>query len=84
MDHDSENPRKRSPLGFVLICFLAIAAFFLLLEHRAHLLGVLPYLLLAACPLLHVFGHRHGGHGKSKPGRRPGEKDGEPPGHAHH
>jgi hypothetical protein len=41
----------------VLIGFLAIAAFFLLTEHRAHLLGVLPFLLLALCPLLHLFGH---------------------------
>ena len=44
--------------------FLLIAAFFLLTEHRAHLFGVLPYLFLLACPLLHVFGHGgHGGHG---------------------
>jgi hypothetical protein len=44
--------------------FLAIAAFFLWVEHRAHLLGALPWLLLAACPLLHLFMHRggHGGH----------------------
>jgi hypothetical protein len=33
-------------------------------EHRAHLFGVLPYLLLLACPLMHFFMHgRHGGHG---------------------
>jgi hypothetical protein len=38
--------------------FLAIAAFFLWTEHRAHLLGVLPYLIALACPLLHHFMHR--------------------------
>ena len=47
--------------------FLIIAAFFLATEHRAHLFGLLPYLLLLACPLLHMFGHGgqggHGGHG---------------------
>ena len=44
--------------------FLAIAAFFLLTEHRAHLYGLWPFLLLLACPLLHVFGHGGpGGHG---------------------
>ncbi len=48
--------------GPVLIAFLAIAAFFLITEHRAHLFGALPYLLLLACPLLHLF-HGHGGHG---------------------
>jgi hypothetical protein len=48
----------------VLLGFLAIAAFFLLAEHRAHVFGVLPYLLLLACPLLHYFMHgRRGGHG---------------------
>ena len=46
----------------VLLAFIAIAGFFLLTEHRAHLFGVLPFLLLLACPLLHLFMHRgHGG-----------------------
>ena len=43
---------------FAFCAFLAIAAFFLWSEHRAHALGVLPYLLLLACPLIHIFGHR--------------------------
>lgn len=47
--------------GLVLIGFLAIGAFFLLTEHRAHLLGILPFLLLLLCPLLHMF-HGHGSH----------------------
>lgn len=52
----------------VLLAFLAIAGFFLLAEHRAHLFGVLPFLLLAACPLLHFFMHRgHGGNHEHKP-----------------
>ncbi|MFX8164747.1 DUF2933 domain-containing protein, partial [Acinetobacter baumannii] len=38
------------------------ALFFLFTEHRAHLFGWLPFLLLLACPLLHLF-HGHGGHG---------------------
>jgi len=47
-----------------VIGFLAIAVFFLWTEHRAHLLGALPFLLLLACPLLHLFHHGgHGGHG---------------------
>ncbi len=33
----------------------AIAAFYLITEHRAHLLGWLPFLLILACPLLHLF-----------------------------
>ncbi|NKN01163.1 DUF2933 domain-containing protein [Rhizobium leguminosarum] len=39
-----------------------IAAFFLLREHWAHAFGLAPYLLLLACPLMHLF-HGHGGHG---------------------
>jgi len=53
----------RSRSGLVLIGFLAIAAFFLWTEHRAHLLGILPYALLLLCPLLHLFHGGHGGHG---------------------
>lgn len=40
-----------------------VVAFFLLREHWAHALGLAPYLLLLACPLLHLF-HGHGGHGR--------------------
>lgn len=47
---------------WVLIGFLAIGAFFLFTEHRAHLFGFLPWLLLLVCPLMHLF-HGHGGHG---------------------
>ncbi|RWA75395.1 MAG: DUF2933 domain-containing protein [Mesorhizobium sp.] len=69
-EHRSGNgsePRQRgfwtSTTGLVTIAFLAIAAFFLVSEHRAHAFGFLPWLLLLACPLLHVFGHGgHGGH----------------------
>lgn len=47
--------------------FAAVALFYLWSEHRAHLFGVLPYLLLLACPLMHLFMHgghrRHRGHG---------------------
>ena len=51
----------RSKTGMVFIAFLAIAAFFLITEHTAHLFGVIPYVLLLLCPLLHFF--MHGGHG---------------------
>ncbi len=57
--------RKRqrgAAASWVLAGFAAVALFFLLTEHRAHLYGWLPYLLLAACPLMHLF-HGHGGHG---------------------
>lgn len=41
-----------------------IFAFFILREHWQHALGLAPYLLLLACPLMHLFhGHGSPGHG---------------------
>jgi hypothetical protein len=54
--------RSKTAIGVGV--FLVIGAFLLTSEHRAHVFGFLPYLLLLACPLLHVFMHgRHGKHG---------------------
>ena len=65
--HPSLNERRRFVSGgsnLVLAVFLIAAAFFLWTEHRAHVLGVLPYLIFLACPLIHLFSHRgHRGHG---------------------
>lgn len=62
----------RSPGGIVAIGFLLAAGFLLLSEHRAHALGYLPFLLLLACPLMHMFMHHghghHAGHSRSRPG----------------
>jgi hypothetical protein len=53
----------KSKIGLVTIGFLMIALFFLLTEHRAHVFGALPWLLILACPLMHLFMHRGHGHG---------------------
>ena len=68
MDHNHaqhEEPpsfwRSRYAIGLIVIG--AVAAYFLLTEHLAHVVGALPFLLLLACPLMHVFMHHgHGGH----------------------
>jgi hypothetical protein len=65
---DSENTSRSGGwsslrAGAVLLAFLAIAAFLLLSEHRAHVFGILPYLLLLLCPVLHLI--LHGGHGRT-------------------
>jgi len=66
---EGKTPFLRSPGGIALLVFGAIAGFFLVLEHRAHLYGILPFLILALCPLMHLFMHRgHGGHGDGKSG----------------
>ncbi len=72
MTEHVETPWWRTPFGLVLCGFLAVAAFFLITERTAHVFSVLPFLLLAACPLMHLFMHHgdgthgiHGGHGQS-------------------
>lgn len=71
---DENHGRQFTAANIALCGFLAIAAFYLIAEHRAHLLGWLPWLLILACPLLHFFMHgKHGGHGggdASRSGRR--------------
>lgn len=63
-----ENPNGRSSFWFsktgaVFIGFLAIAAYFLWTEHRAHVIEALPWLLVGACLVMHLFMHHgHGGH----------------------
>ena len=51
---DADRARYHRWLRLGLGVFLAIALFFLWEEHRAHLLGALPWLLLLACPLMHT------------------------------
>lgn len=59
---ESPDPQQKSK-RILLWCILGIIAFFLITEHWAHLFGILPYLLLLACPLMHVYMHHgHGGH----------------------
>ena len=49
-----------------LVVFLGVAGFFLLAEHKAHVLGYLPFLIFLLCPLMHIFMHKgHAHHGTS-------------------
>ena len=65
-DQDTAPPFWRSRYAIGLLVLGAVAAYFLLSEHRAHFFGALPFLLLLACPLMHVF--MHGGHGRHSGG----------------
>lgn len=61
---DEHEKRHLSRGQWVFYGFLAVGGFFLITEHWAHLFGYLPFLLLLACPLMHLFHHGgHGGHG---------------------
>lgn len=48
------------PLTWVVSGILVIVALYLVYEHRTSPLAMLPYLLLLACPLMHLF--MHSGH----------------------
>ncbi len=64
--------------GIALLAFFAIAGFYLVTEHTAHLFGALPYVLLLACLPMHFF--MHGGHGgHSGDAHSSHQHDGSPP-----
>lgn len=64
MDTRPEFPWWRTRRGVALIGFGLIILFYVVREHWGHALGALPYLLLLACPLMHLLmPHRHG-HGR--------------------
>lgn len=84
-EHDSPPSFWRSRYAVGLVVIGAIAGYFLVTEHLAHVVGALPYLLLLACPLMHVFMHRgHGGHHhqdrnqSTSDGKTPPRKQGDP------
>jgi DUF2933 family protein len=65
--HDETPPGRflTARTGLVLAGFLIIAGALLFTEHRAHVFGVLIWLPLIACPLMHFFMHSgRGGHGQ--------------------
>ena len=64
-DHEggSHGSYWSSRAFLVFLGFAAIAVVMLWEEHKAHILGILPFLFLLACPLMHVFMHRGHGHG---------------------
>ncbi len=78
-NHDSHSQHHpdaaRSRMGVAwkgaVMMVAVIVGFYVLREHWGHALGVAPYLLLLACPLMHVFmhgdhGHEHSDKDKSK------------------
>lgn len=76
MDHEHREPPSfwRSTAGLALLVTVAAGGFYLVTEHSAHLLGVWPYLVILACPLMHAFMHRGHGHGGPHRGQ-PGSED---------
>ena len=48
-----------SKLGLVAMLAIALLGAYLLWNHTGHVWLAAPYVLLLACPLMHLFGHRH-------------------------
>ena len=74
---DAGTPRSRKPLTVAVLMVALIVVFYLLREHWGHVAGLWPYLLLLACPLMHLFmhgGHGGHGHGNDKPPDKGEEK----------
>ena len=68
----SDEPAMCRPLKVALLMVAVIGGFYLLREHSNHAAGNWVYLLLLACPLMHLF-HGHGGHGA--PPNKPSDKE---------
>lgn len=61
--HANGASSGRRPVTIALLMIVLIVVFYLLREHWGHVSGLWPYLLLLACPLMHLF-HGHGGHSR--------------------
>jgi hypothetical protein len=72
--HDKHESGSGGKGRWVFLGFVLIAGYFVLTEHRAHAVQFLPFVLLLACPLLHMF-HRHGGHGGHGGGEKRNKTD---------
>ena len=66
MDQQHARPSFwKTPFGIVATFVAVAASVYLYVAHKDHVLALLPFAFLAACPLMHIFmhrGHGHGGH----------------------
>ena len=75
-NHDA-NDNGRSWLlsrtGVATLIAVSVLGFLIYEGHGMHLLGYAPFLLILACPLMHIFmhgghgGHQHGGEAEDAP-----------------
>ena len=76
MDNHTTARRSNDQLLRWAIWSLGAAALaYLVIEHRPHLFGWLPYLIILACPLMHLFMHRGHHHASTSTDRTPKRND---------
>lgn len=51
----------RTARGIALLALAIVIGGYLVIWHQQHVFAVLPFLVILACPLMHLF--MHGGHG---------------------
>jgi hypothetical protein len=75
--HNDKTARRSSDqlLRWATWSLGAAALAYLIIEHRPHLFGWLPYLVLLACPLMHLFMHRSHRHASSSIEKTPKRND---------
>jgi hypothetical protein len=59
----------KTPFGIAATLVAVATSGYLWFTHQDHVLALLPYAVLAACPLMHMFmhrGHGHGGHSRGE------------------
>lgn len=77
MDQLHDRPSFwKTPFGIVATLVAVASSVYLYVAHKDHVLALLPYAFLAACPLMHMFMHRGHGHGGHSHGAN---KDGDGP-----
>lgn len=73
-EESSSRPWILTLPGLAVCGALLVIAILLLTEHRAHTIAALPYLLLLACPVLHLsMHHGHGGSRRDEHGSHPSQ-----------
>jgi amino acid transporter len=74
MEHKNKKSWWKTPFGMACTAIFLIALFVLIQDHAAHIGNYWIWLILLACPLVHIFMHGH--HHKRTNNEK--EKDDEP------
>lgn len=65
MEHLNESVKNTfsRKTWWVIFAIGLVGLVFLLRDHTSHVFSILPFLILLACPLMHIFMHKgHSGH----------------------
>jgi hypothetical protein len=78
--HKARTSFWKTPFGVIATLIALAASVYLYVAHKDHVLALLPFAFLAACPLMHILmhrGHSHGGHSHGESRNNDGPRDGQ-------